>query len=397
SITIPDYLESRFNDRSHRLRLVAAIALVVFVTIYVSAQIHATGKAFESFLEWEYSTGAIVGFTVVLLYILTGGFLAVVWSDVIQGLLMFLGLTLLPLWAIFKGGGTSELMARAGEIDPNLLTAHGGSGWTMPTILSTIAFVAIGLGFLGSPQIFVRFLALRSESEVKKGAAVALIWTLLADSGAVFAGLFGRALLTAPGQDVTAILGQGAEDVLPLLVEDLFPVLIVGVYVAIVLSAIMSTIDSLLVLAASAAVRDVYQKVLRPDLTDASLTRLARISTFALASLALLIALLVAHYNENQTVFWFVIFGWTGIAATFCPTIMLSLFWPRFTRSGALAAMITGFLCVPLFKFVLYAKGGPLSEFAKLEEMIPAFAGSFLAGIVVSLLTSKEVEGAAAD
>ena len=176
--------------------------------------------------------------------------------------------------------------------DPNLLSLSGGATWTLPAAFSAIGLVAIGVGFMGSPQIFVRFLALRDEAEINKGAAVAIVWTLLADSGAVVTGLVGRHLLTRPGDDVEALLGLKAENVLPELVEAVLPLALVGLFIAIVLSAIMSTIDSLLVLAASAAVRDFYQKVKTPSLGDAELISMSRYATFGLALIALVIAAL---------------------------------------------------------------------------------------------------------
>ena len=392
AITVPEYLEERFGDKSHLLRCVAALTLVVFVTIYVGAQVDATGKAFESFLGWNYYTGALVGYFVVLVYIITGGFLAVVWSDVIQGVLMFVGLTVLPLWALVHAGGLAPIEDSLQQIDPSLLSFSGAEGWTLATILGVIAFFGIGFGFLGSPQIFVRYLALRSEREVGRGATVAIVWTVLADSGAVLTGLFGRALLTGPDDDLNAVLGQSGQEVLPLLVEHLFPLVIVGIFVAVVLSAIMSTIDSLLVVASSAVVRDWYQKTRRPDLADDALTGLARKATFALATIALVIALIVAVLSPDRTVFWFVIFGWSGIACTFCPTIILSLFWSGFTRAGALSAMITGFVCVPLFKFGIYRIPGWGEQLAPLEEMVPAFLLSFLVGFVVSVARPESAE-----
>jgi sodium/proline symporter len=387
SITVPDYLEERFRDHTHRLRLAAAGALVVFVTIYVSAQIDATGKAFESFLGWNYFLGIAIGFAVVLVYIVAGGFLAVAWSDVFQGSLMFLGLTTLPIVGLVALGGPAEMTDRLRAIDPGLLSLAGpGDGWTFATILSVVSFLLIGLGFLGSPQIFVRFIALRDKSEIRKGAAVAIVFTVLSDLGAVLIGMVGRALLTGPGQDLGATLGGAGEDVLPLLVDHLLPLLLTGVFVAIVLSAIMSTIDSLLVLAGSALVRDVYQKVLHPELPDAELVSKSRAATFALAAMALVIAVAVALITPDRTVFWFVIFGWSGISATFCPTMILSLFWSRLTANGALAAMIVGFTCVPLFKFVvpLIPVVGP--EIETLGELPPAFLLSGIAAVLVSLL-----------
>lgn len=388
SVTVPDYLESRFRDDSHLIRLVSAGCLVVFVTIYVSAQIDATGTAFESFLGWNYYGGALVGFGVVLVYITAGGFLAVAWSDVFQGALMVFGLVLLPLVALGSIGPT-ELGERLAAIDPHLLSWSGSGAWTATSVANTLGLGLIGLGFLGSPQVFIRFLAMRSAREVPKGATVAIVWTLLADSGAVCIGLFGRALLTAPGDSLAGVLGPSGQDVLPLLVERLVPALVIGLYIAIVLAAIMSTVDSLLVLAGSAAVRDYFQKVRRPELRDDMLVTASRRATLLLASLALALALTVAITTPNRTIFWFVIFGWSGIAATFCPIMILSLYWPGLTARGALAGMITGFLGVPFFKFVAprFPEVGDL--FTGLAELGPAFVVSGLFAVVVSLADAR--------
>ena len=386
SITVPDYLESRFGATTPTLRLVAAGALVVFVTIYVSAQIDATGTAFESFLGIDYYTGAVVGFAVVLAYITTGGFVAVVWSDVFQGTLMFFGLVALPIVGTVMAGGPGAVTASLAAIDPALLTFGGGAdGWSALEVAGVISLTLIGLGFLGSPQIFVRFISLKGEGELRKGSVVALVWTLLADSGAVFTGMVGRALLTGP-DDPLSTLGNNGESVLPMLVEHALPLLLVGLYIAVVLSAIMSTVDSLLVVAGSAAVRDVWQKVLHPEVPESALVGRSRLMTFGLALAALAVALTVAVTTPDRTIFWFVIFGWSGIAATFCPTIILSLFWRGFTGRGALAAMVVGFAGVPLFKFAapLLPEAGPF--FAALGELPPAFLLSALAGVIVSRL-----------
>lgn len=383
SLTIPDYLESHFGDTSQRLRKVAATCLVVFVTIYVSAQIDATGTAFESFLGLNYYTGAFVGFAVVMAYIVSGGFIAVVWSDVFQGTLMFAGLVTLPLVGLATMGGWGEMMTALSAIDPDLTQLSGPGGWTNTRILEVIGLSLIGLGFLGSPQIFVRFLSLKSEDEIAPGAATALVWTLLADSGAVVTGMVGRAILAPVGTSVEA-LGNGGQNVLPLLVEHALPAVLVGLFIAIVLSAIMSTVDSLLVVASSAAVRDWYQQVKHPEIPDEDLVGLSRKVTFGLALVSLALALSVAALVPGRTVFWFVIFGWSGIAATFCPTIILSLFWRGFTANGALAAMLAGFVGVPLFKFGATALPTVGPAFSALSELPPAFALSALAGIAVS-------------
>lgn len=329
--------------------------------------------------------GIGVGFAVVLTYIMAGGFLAVVWSDVFQGSLMFLGLVGLPLLGLVLPGGPGEMVSRLEAIDPDLLSFAGPGGWSLAAVLGIVPLALIGLGFLGSPQIFVRFLALKDEGEISKGAFVAITFTVLSDAGAVLIGMVGRALLTTPGEDLEAVLGQGGEAVLPMLVEHALPLLLVGLFVAIVLSAIMSTVDSLLVLAGSAVVRDVHQKVLHPELSDGELVPISRKATFSLAIAALGIAVTVALLVPERTVFWFVIFGWSGISATFCPTMILSLFWSKLTARGALAAMLVGFVCVPLFKFAAPSLPIGGSFFEQLGELPPAFLLSGLTAILVSL------------
>jgi Na+/proline symporter len=247
-----------------------------------------------------------------------------------------------------------------------------------------VSYLAIGLGFLGSPQVFVRFIAIRDQHEILAGRWVAIGFTILTDGGAVLAGMLGRALLVGPDGDFAALLGAGGERVLPELVALLFPALIVGLYIAAVLAATMSTIDSLLLVASSAVTRDVYQQIWHPQLRGELLTGFSRRVTLVLAALALAIALSVSVWLPDRTVFWYAIFGWSGIAATFCPVIVLAQLWPRYNARGALASMLTGAACVPLFKFAvpLIPGWGPLVSRA--EELAPSFLLAIAAGVVAT-------------
>lgn len=384
SITIPDYLESHFKSKTFTLRKIAAIALAIFVVIYVSAQIDATGSAFESFLGWNYYAGAIVGFLIVLAYIFLGGFVAVAWSDVFQGILMFLGLMMIPIVALITLPNISEIGSTLQDIDPDLLNIWGPGGMNAMNFMTILGFSMIGLGFLGSPQVFVRFMSIKSEAEIKKGTWVAIIYTILTDAAAVTIGIIGRWLFTSPGEDPELVMGNAAQNILPMAVDYFFPTLIVGLYIAIVLSAIMSTVDSLLVVGSSALSRDLYQKVFHPDIEEKKITRYSRYITLIMAVLALSLAMIVAVITPDRTIFWFVIFGWSGIAATFCPVIIMSLFWQGLTEKGAISAMVAGFLSVPIFKFVVaeLPKVGPYFE--KLDVMAPSFVVAFIVGIVVS-------------
>jgi sodium/proline symporter len=391
SITIPDYLVSRFKSTSHTLRVVAATALSLFVIIYVSAQIDATGTAFESFLGWNYFAGAILGFFIVLAYIFSGGFVAVAWSDLFQGLIMLIGLVLLPIVAFFSIDSSVSITQELLKLDPSFLNIWGTGGFNLLNLATILGFAFIGLGFMGSPQLFIRFMAIKNTDEIKKGRWVAVVFTLLTDACAVLIGIYGRYLLTSLSDDPESVLGNGAQNVLPLLVEKVMPLALIGVYIAAVLSAIMSTIDSLLVMASSAISRDFYQQIFKPQKTETELAKINRVITLIMALLALIIAMIVSVSSPTRTVFWFVIFGWSGIAATFCPTIILSLFWKKFTEKGAIAAMITGFLAIPLFKFGMTSLDGLGVYFEKLGELGPSFFLALVIGIVVSIVFPDKI------
>jgi len=392
SITIPDYLVSRFGGAGNEaparaLRLVSAVALALFVTIYVSAQIDATGKAFHGFLDWNYHVGAVVGFAIVVAYTLSGGFIAVAWSDLFQGVLMLVGLAVLPLAA------GAMLMDEPGSWLAALPIGHtspwGAGGASLSNALIIVSYLAIGLGFLGSPQVFVRFMAIRDRGEIEAGRWVAIVFTIVTDGCAVLAGMLGYALLVGTDGSFSSILGADGEKVLPELVSHIFPTLIVGIYVAAVLAAIMSTIDSLLLVASSAITRDVYQQMWRPEARPEALTGLSRAATLALAVLALLVALTVSFTSPDRTIFWYAIFGWSGIGATFCPVIVLALAWRRYNVWGALASMVTGAACVPLFKFAVprIPSWGPIVS--QMEELAPSFLLALIAGALATLATSE--------
>ena len=213
-----------------------------------------------------------------------------------------------------------------------------------------------------------------------------MAFTLLTDTAAVTIGLFGRYLFTKAGQDPVVVMGAGAENAIILLIENLLPLVLIGLYIAIILSAIMSTIDSLLIVASSAITRDFYQKIYNPHIEDDKLAMISRLVTLGMALIALSLSFTVAVVSPDRTIFWFVIFGWSGIAATFCPMIILSLFWKGYSEKGAIASMITGFACVPFFKFVVQNIEGIGIYFEKLDVMAPSFLLAMIAGWIISKL-----------
>lgn len=391
SVTVPDYLESHFNTKTHWLRGISATVLSIFVVIYVSSQIDATGIAFESMLGMNYFQGAILGFLIVLVYIFIGGFVAVVWSDLFQGFLMFLGLVALPIVAWLSIDMDGGVLQELNQIDPALTSIWGGQRDLWLNVATILGFAAIGLGFLGSPQVYVRFMSIKNEAEITKGSRVAILFTLLTDFAAVSIGVLARIFFTDAGQDPEVIFGIGGADVLGMMTEHFLPLVLTAIYVAIILSAIMSTIDSLLVMASSAIVRDFYQKIMRPDLSNSQLTKTSRWVTLIIAFLALGLAMVIALVAPERQVFWVIIFGWSGIAATFCPVIILSLFWKAYSEPGAIASMISGFLSVVLVKFVLQASPVWGKYFEKIDVLLPSFLIALAFGWLFTKLFPRRV------
>jgi sodium/proline symporter len=386
SITVIDYLVNRFKSKTNFLRVLSAVSLTVFVLIYISAQIDATGSAFERFLDWNYQTGAIVGFVIVVVYCVAGGFLAAAWTDMFQGAVMLLCLVMLPLVAYLSLANADSIYTGLVEIEPGLVNMWGAGGFTLLNFSVVVGMGLIGLGFLGSPQVFARLLAVKNVQQIKRGRWVALVFTVLVDFSAVSIGVLGRFIFTSQGVEPDTILGNGAQNVLPDLVEYTFPPWIIGLYVAAVLSAIMSTVSSLLVMAAGSITHDFYEKMINPNLSNQRAAALCRMVTVTMAALALLLAITISILSPDRTIFWFAIFGWSGIAATFCPMMVLSLFWAGFTERAAIASMITGFSMTMISKFVLQELDGVGAYFIALETMPPSFFSALIVGYVVAVI-----------
>ncbi|MDX1393660.1 MAG: sodium/proline symporter [Gemmatimonadota bacterium] len=376
SITVPDYLEDRFGDTTNAFRIIGAVIILSMVAAYTAAQLTATGKAFDSFLGTGYTTGVFIGLAVILFYTSVGGFKAVAYSDFLQGVLMFGCLLVLPVVGIAAVGGWGALTDGLAAADPSLLLLGGGLGVTPAGIASTLGFVGIGLAFLGAPQLLGRFISAGGQREIRRAGPIAVLCIIVFDLGAVFAGMAGRVLY--PGL-------ADPETVLPTMSAELFPALFTGIFLVVVLAAIMSTVDSLLILASSSVVRDIWQKIFRPDADQRTLSILGKAVTVVLGLSGLVLAL-----TEVRLIFWFVLFAWSGLACAFTPVVLCSLFWARTTRAGAIAGMIGGF--VVTVGWVVWFKAG----FYDLYEMLPGFAAGFACTIGVSLMTEPP-EGAAAE
>ena len=260
-------------------------------------------------------------------------------------------------------------MADLRSIDGALLLPMGTHGFTLTGVLSAISFMGVGLAFLGAPQILTRFMSARSKRDIVDGSLIAVVCIIVFDVGAVFAGMAGRSLF--PGL-------ADPETILPTMSAELMPALATGIFMVMVLAAIMSTADSVLILASSAVVRDIVQKTAGVRISEKRLTLLGRASTVVIGLGALVLAL-----GEVRMIFWFVLFAWSGLGAAFGPVVLCSLFWSRTTRAGAIAGMLAGFLTTVLW--VAFFK----ARFFDLYEMIPGFVAAFAATATVSLATHR--------
>jgi sodium/proline symporter len=375
AITVPDYLTERFRDTTHAFRWLSAIIILSMVMAYTAAQLTASGKAFDSFLGTGYTEGVWIGLGIVLFYTTVGGFKAVAYSDFLQGVLMLGCLITLPFVGIAAAGGWSPMIASLAAQDPALLRPMGSYGLSVAGVISAAGSVAIGLAFLGSPQLLTRFMAARDQKQIVDGGFWAVLCVIGFDVGAVFGGMAGRTLFP---------ILDDPETVLPMMSAELFPAFFTGVFLVVVLAAIMSTVDSLLILASSVVVRDVVQKALGSTASERTLSLLGKGVTVAIGLVGLVVALL-----EVRVIFDFVLFAWSGIACAFTPVVLCSLFWKRTTREGALAGMIAGFAVTVIWVRTFKA------DFFDLYEMIPGFFAGLIVCVLVSLVTKPNEEAVA--
>ena len=366
SITVPDLLASRFNDPKNILRRISVLIILVMVGAYVSAQMVATGKAFSSFTTMTYSTAVVFGAAIIIAYTFIGGYKAVAYTDLIQGMLMLAGLIFVPVVAISNLGGWDAMMTELASQDATLLSPWGPHGKGVAGWVAIVSFLAIGIPFLGVPQLLVRFMSAKSEASLKTAGSISVLVLFAFTLGAVLTGMAGRALF--PGL-------KDPETILPLLSTELFPEIVTGFLMVIVLAAIMSTVDSLLLLASSAIVRDYLQKIHGSDKSDLDLARYGKFATLVIGALGIAFALM-----ESPLIFWFVLFAWSGLGAAFGPVLLCCFFYKGITLHGAAAGMLGGFLTS--VSWVLLFK----SETYGLYEVIPGFIVGLLVIIGVSRL-----------
>ena len=370
SITIPSFLGSRLKDGTNVLRLVSGAIILIFFTLYVSSGMVAGGTFFEESFGVSYVYGMLFIASVTVLYTLVGGFLAVSWTDVVQGLMMVLALVILPIVGIIQLGGPGALVEQVNAVDPLLLTWFEGG-----TAIGIISALGWGLGYVGMPHVIVRFMALTSASEATKGRRIGITWMILSTLGASLTALVGVAIYQ---QDETQL--GNPEGVFIALGQLLFHPLIAGFMLAAILAAIMSTISSQLLVTSSALVEDIYRAFFRREISPRGGVWLGRAGVLTVAVIAAVLAI-----QRNDTILGLVAFAWAGFGAGFGPTVLLSLYWRKLTAAGAAAGMIVGAVTVFVWKLVLNPMGGMF----ELYEIIPAFLLNLVVAVGVSLATYR--------
>ena len=368
SITIPGFLANRFKDGN--LRIVSAIVILVFYTLYASSGLVGGAKLFEATFNLDYQTALILGTVVIVGYTFLGGYNAVSWTDFFQGTLMMLALLVVPIVVITDIGGVSNTISAIREINADYLNI-----WTGTSIIGILSLLAWGLGYFGQPHILVRFMSINKPENVKPAKFVGMSWMIISIVGSLMVGFFGIAYISAHNVEL-----QDAEKIFIKLSELLLNPWIAGFVLAAILAAIMSTIDSQLLVSSACLTRDIYEKVIKQNARDKELVWIGRVTVIVIALIAYFIST-----NQDSTVLSLVAYAWAGFGAAFGPLIILALYNKNISSIGAIAGMVTGAVTVLIWKQL----SGGIFE---LYEILPGFVLSLIMVVVFSKIKKPSKE-----
>ncbi|AEA46788.1 SSS sodium solute transporter superfamily [Archaeoglobus veneficus SNP6] len=387
AITVPDYLEARLKDDTKLIRILGAIIILIFMTAYVSAQFAAGGKALAQAFGIDVNTAILVTAIIVTAYVLTGGFFAVVWTDVIQALFMLATLIIVPILALASVGGLDRATEIMASVDPNHLHPFGGAAG-FAAVVFAIGYASWIVGYLGQPHIVTRYMSVEDPRKLRRpGIFISGIWTIIVLWGAFFAGFLGFALVEGGIVQV-----EDPERIIPAIALELMPSWLAGFVIAGILAAIMSTADSQLLVASSAISRDLYHKVLGKELGKKQMVNIGRLVVIALAIVALYYAM-----SGNKIVYAMVATAWGGLAVGFGPILTLSLWWKRVTKEAGIAGMAYGLISEVILESSIYGWSfhpdapGIFGSIGAALNGVPVFFVNFfvtlLVIVVVSLVT----------
>ncbi len=369
ALTLPEYFSRRFEDNSNLLRLVTALVILVFFTIYCASGIVAGARLFEDMFDIPYVDALWIGATATIVYVLIGGFLAVSWTDTVQASLMITALIIVPLMVIYDNGGIQNGIHYIAQIKPTALNPF----YDLDGI-AIISLVAWGLGYFGQPHILVRFMAAASVKTIPAARRISISWMSSCLAGTCAVGFFAIAFF-AHHPELSAMVTHNPETVFIELTKHLFNPWIAGLFLAAILAAVMSTLSCQLLVCSSALTEDFYHTFLRRNASQRELVWCGR----AMVLLISLIAISIAH-NPESKVLKMVSYAWAGFGAAFGPVVILSLLWSRISKLGAIAGIIVGASTVLIWKQY---------EWFDLYEIVPGFIFSTLAIIIVSIIDAK--------
>ena len=370
SVTLPTYLARRFAAPTPWLKSIASVSILLFFLFYVASGLVAGGKLFNEVFGFDYHLAVLVSVTLILFYTLFGGFLAVSWTDVFQGLLMLMALVAVPLLVLSDMGGVGPFMDNINQHNPHLLNPFVDSEGSPLTILAIVSAMGWGLGYFGQPHILARFMAIRSATDTKSAAFIGVSWAFTCYLLAIIVGLSGLAFLPEVLAD--------SERVFIALTGIIFHPLIAGILLAAILAAIMSTVDSQLLVCSSSLSEDLYPLVAENELSP---ERRVQIGRFAVAVLAIWATMLAMQPDSN--VLDIVSYAWAGLGASIGPTLLMSLYWKHMSRAGALAGILTGGLTVILWS---QFDGGVFDIYS----LVPGFCFSIIAILLVSVFDGSQ-------
>lgn len=382
SLTLPEFLENRYHDKKRILLYISSIVIVIFFLVYTASALASGGKLFNSVFGIDYHIALAIGAGVILTYTFLGGFLAVCTTDFIQGTLMLVGLLIVPIvaYSYVSGDLAANLQVTGVNYDDYMsLFSNGGKPYSIVDILSQLAW---GLGYCGMPHILVRFMAIRSEKELKKSSVIAIVWVFISLVMACVIGVVGRAFL-AP-----AILSDTASEsvfieLINRVFNDKFALpFIGGLFLCGILAAIMSTADSQLLVCASSVSKDIYKNVVKPDSSDQTVLKVSRITVIVVAVLAFFIA-----WNPDSSIMALVSDAWAGLGSAFGPIVVCSLFWKRTNIAGAVAGIVSGGLTVIVWDYLPLVNGSTIYTATGIYSLLVGFAISFVCIIIFSLVT----------
>ena len=393
SLTLPEFFGNRYHDSKNILLLISSVVIAIFFLVYTASALASGGKLFNTVFGLDYHIALTIGAFVILAYTFMGGFMAVCVTDFIQGLLMLVGLMVVPIiaYCLVGSGNITDILNQSGVAGgaPSFLNIMENDGQPLGFI-DILSQLAWGLGYCGMPHILVRFMAVRDEKELKKSKVIAIIWVALSLGMAIFIGIIGRAFL------YPTILGtEGAastESVFMAMITKVFTenynlAFIGGIFLCGILAAIMSTADSQLLVTASAVSQDIYKGVIKKDAKDETVLIVSRITVAVVAVLAFLIA-----WNPNSSIMGLVSDAWAGLGSAFGPIVLMSLFWRRTNFHGAVAGIVSGGATVLIWDYLPIIGGQTPSTATGIYSLLVGFFISLILIVAVSLATKAPSE-----